>query len=141
MDYQVRGYSALEIDRRYIRWFGAPLYPHVLVGPDADSDERLAIRWPTTRSSRRGRLVQLLARAMNVSLEDASGRADVDQCLRDAWEQIRQLLSSHQGGYVLRPAQQVEIREVQTAWQCPVTRRVLDTALMGLTPYLTPDCR
>jgi ATP-dependent helicase YprA (DUF1998 family) len=137
LDFHVRGYSAIEIDQRFIRWFGAPIRPHVLVGPDSDAETPLAIRWPTS-SSRRGRLVQLLARALRESLDDGQGRADVDTCLRSAWDQLYPLLSHHQGGMVLRLDQQVEMQEVRDAWLCPVTRRVLDTTVAGFTPYLTP---
>src|SRR5690606_11868242 len=53
-----------------------------------------------------------------------------------AWDQVRQLLVQTQEGWILRLDGQVVLREVSDAWLCPVTRRVLDTTVCGLTPFL-----
>src|SRR5690606_10997987 len=118
-------------------WMGSPVRPKVLTGPEAERPPRGAVRWPKAlRSGRRNRLVELLVRLLDVSLDDRQGVADIDTCLAAAWDQVRQLLVQTQEGWILRLDGQVLLREVSDAWLCPVTRRVLDTTVCGLTPFL-----
>jgi hypothetical protein len=140
MDFVVRGSSAVEVVDRFLRWMGAPVRPRFLVGPDAEQPTRRQVRWPTVRpQTSRHRLIQLLARVLRVSPKDRDGAAEIDQCLRDAWQQIQPLLSQRQDGRVLRLDEEAVLREGRDAWLCPVTRRVLDITLAGYTPYLTQD--
>ena len=81
--------------------------------------------------------MQLLARALDVDpANDSSGEADINKCLIVAWESVRKVLSSTREGRLINLREQVELREVRNAWLCPVTRRVLDTTVLGLTPYV-----
>ena len=139
LDFFVRGSTAVMVDRRYLKWLGAPVKPKVLRGPDADRmSSQGFVQWPTSRSVSRNRLLVLLSAALRADRADPSDAADIDQCLRDAWEQVRSILSVTQDGYQLRLEEQVTLREGGSAWLCPVTRRVLDTTLRGITPYATP---
>lgn len=139
VDYFVRAYSAVEIDREMLRWLGVSIRTKVIVGPDADVTPRGAVRWPTIEhGAQRSRLVQLLAHALGVTPEKGSGADDIDECLRAAWDQVSRLLSQGQQGWALRLTEKAVLRELPRAWLCPVTRRVLDTTLANLTPYVLP---
>lgn len=138
IDFVVRGRSAVDVDERFLRWMGSPIRPRFLVGPDATPESWKQVRWPTvTPHTRRGRLIQLLARALRVDPAERDDAADIDSCLREAWAQLQPVFSRRQDGMVLRLDEQVEIREGRHAWLCPITRRLLDTTVCGYTPYLT----
>lgn len=140
VDFLVRANTAIDIDREMLRWLGLPIRPKTIVGPDADNLSGPVVRWPTVRKSRgRSRLIRLLAHLLGVFADDKEGAADIDECLRAAWEQVSKILMPRQEGWVLRLEAEAILREVPTAWICPVTRRLLDTTTDGITPYLTTE--
>jgi ATP-dependent helicase YprA (DUF1998 family) len=140
IDYFIRSYTAVDIDPDLLRWMGSPVRPKTVVGPDAFETPRGMVRWPTLeRGSRRSRLVQLLGRVLRADIEDSSDANDIDECLRAAWSQLSSLLRRRQEGWILNLAGQATLREMSDAWICPVTRRLLDTVLLDLTPYVTPE--
>ena len=65
-----------------------------------------------------------------------SGESNINVCLEAAWDQLHTVLALAEHGRRLDLSEQVVLREVREAWHCPVTRRVLDTTVMGLTPYV-----
>ena len=65
-----------------------------------------------------------------------AGEAEINSCLEAAWQQVRRVLDIGDEGWRLNLSERVELREVRDAWLCPVTRRVLDTTIGGLTPYV-----
>lgn len=140
VDFVVRANTAIDIDRELLRWMGLPIRPRTIVGPEADDLSGLVVRWPTVhRTKRRSRLVRLLAQLLGVSSDDRQGACDIDECLYAAWHQVSKILTVRQEGLVLRLSDEAVLREVHTAWICPVTRRLLDTTTDGLTPYLTDE--
>jgi ATP-dependent helicase YprA (DUF1998 family) len=142
VDFVVRAYTAIDFDRELLRWMGIPIRPKTIVGPHADGLAGPVVRWPTVRTSQgRSRLVRLLAHLLGVSPDDKEGAADIDECLCAAWEQVSKILTNRQEGMVLRLRDQAVLREVPTAWICPVTRRLLDTTTAELTPYLTAELK
>ena len=138
LDFGVRGRGSIAVDPELTPWLGVPHRPKVLIGPDAEPFQG-AVRWSLSNPfTRRSRLVQLLARALDVDpTTDSSGEADINKCLLEAWETVRKVLSSTREGRLMSLREQVALREVRNAWLCPVTRRVLDTTVLGLTPYVT----
>lgn len=138
LDFVVRGNSAVDVDPRFLAWLGSPIRPKALVGPDHPGGKRGVVRWPTVGPHTiRHRLVQLLARLLRVDPRDRDGAGEIDACLRHAWDQVRPLLSVAQDGGVLRMERRVALREGSAAALCPVTRRILDTPVAGITPYVT----
>lgn len=137
VDFGVRGQRAIAIDQGLIPWLGLPISPKNLVGPYEETF-RGQVRWPRSRPrARRSRLVQLLGRVLDVDPnKDSQGEADINECLSAAWDQIQPVLSATGQGSLLRLEEQAWLREVSTAWLCPVTRRVLDTTVCGFTPYV-----
>ena len=142
LDHAVRGAGAIEVDKAFEPWLGVGVSfrPKVLLAP-GEARARNAVPWPTSRpgASRRSRLVQLLGRVLNVDpASDRVGEADINRCLTRAWRQIHRVLDRGDEGWRLNLSGQVVLREVRDAWLCPVTRRILDTTVMGFTPYVAP---
>ena len=140
LDHAVRGVSAIEVDKAFEPWLGVSHRPKVLLAP-GEARAKNAVPWPRSRpgTARRSRLVQLLGRVLNVDpATDRVGEADINSCLEYAWRQVLRVLDIGDEGWRLNLSKQVVLREVRDAWLCPVTRRVLDTTVMGFTPYIAP---
>ena len=139
LDHLIRGRRSIDVSPKFIPWLGVPHRPTVLIGPDAERFKG-AVGWPlSTPRTRRSRLVQLLRLVLEVdpsaSRED---EAEITACLLVAWRQVSPILETTGEGRRLRLRDRVEFREVSAAWLCPMTRRVLDTTVLGLTPYVAP---
>jgi hypothetical protein len=110
--------------------------PHIAVG---QFDQRSPTHdpWPAARggASRPSRIVSLLAQAAGVSLEDRSARELVNETLDEARQSLSRYFESVQGGGFRLDMRRLSLAKVKTAWLCPVTRRVVDTTLKGLSPY------
>jgi hypothetical protein len=142
IDFFVRSYTAVDIGPNLLRWMGSPVRPKKVVGPDALDPPRDVIKWPTLEhGSPRSRLVQILAHVLRAHTDDSSDAYDIDECLRAAWTQIGPLLRNRQDGSVLQLSAEATLLEVREAWICPVTRRLLDTTVLELTPYATSKLR
>jgi len=137
VDLGVRGRRAIDVPHELVPWLGVPYRPQPLVGPEAEFTTGRQTRWLTvTAQTRRSRLIQLLARVLNVDPKEPEGAGDIDLCLSAAWNQVRPLLVQGQDGWLLRLQDQVEFREVRKAYLCPVTRKLLDVSVEDITPYV-----
>ena len=131
--------TALDVPDGVIRWLGLKVSLTRIVPPD---DVRLRNRlqpWPHLGPrGRPSRLARYLLNVLDLSDEDRGARADVDGLLRAAFQQLCGLPFFRQdpAGYRLDLAAQASLRLVDRAWMCPITRRVLDTTLDDITPYL-----
>jgi DEAD/DEAH box helicase domain-containing protein len=108
---------------------------HIAVG-QFDPRTTTADPWPAARGAGRpSRVVSLLAQAAGVSLDDRSAR----ELINETFERARQTLSRYfepvQGGGFRLDMRALSLGKVKAAWVCPVTRRVIDTTLRGLSPY------
>lgn len=141
LDHVVRGESAVKIDERFIRWMGTRIRPKVLLPPGDNATVNQEVVWPTLgRVGARSRLPRLLLRALRLDADSPDDRALVRDLLEEAWRQVAvdpatKVLEREQDGMVLDMTRHAVLSTVERAWLCPVTRRVLDVAFMGLTPY------
>ena len=76
----------------------------------------------------------LLVHGLKLDLDNKVDRADLDECLRAAWRQIQPTLSSDPERRAL-DFSKTFVAPVADAFLCPITRRVLNEAPFGLTPY------
>ncbi|BCO09331.1 DEAD/DEAH box helicase [Desulfolithobacter dissulfuricans] len=138
LDFFVRSGGSLDIIPAWRQWMGLPFRQSWLVQPDeqdAGSNQR---RWPRARrSGMRSMLVRLLAYVMHTDIQTAEGEDRVDAVLQEAWQLLteKRILKLTADGFVL-PLEQLAFLPIHRAWICPVTRRLLDTTLKGVTPYL-----
>jgi len=107
-----------------------------LVGPSARNiDIRFQRRWPQYPMTHKPLIAKLLETALK--LDGKTHTSILNQVFIDAWDAVRPLLEQYSDGYLLKFEQEVELIEIQNAWICPVTHRVLDTSFQGFTPYIT----
>lgn len=142
VDYFVRAMTAVLVKRDFLRWMGTHITTNVIVEPDEPGLKNVRYPWPAVRSSVRApRTARLLAAAFDLNLHDATARAVVDGILREAFRTVVQLGLLTQGadGLYLDFAEKADVATVGQAYLCPVTRRVLDTTVRGVSPYQTED--
>ena len=137
VDFFVRTYSAVMVPDNFIHWLGVQFRPTFVLGPDADAPARNQRRWPQARPGQRhSRLVRLLSLGLALNPNDGEHRAIINEILAEVWAKVWPMLKRFPDGYQLDLAVRSELRELDRAWVCPVTRRILDSTFMGLTPYL-----
>jgi DEAD/DEAH box helicase domain-containing protein len=96
--------------------------------------------WPAARGTGRlQRVVSLLAQAAGVSLDDRSARELVNETLEHARHALFRYFEPAQAGGFRLDMRTLALAKVRDAWICPVTRRVIDTTLKGLSPYPRDD--
>ena len=146
IDYYVRANYCSEIDNKYRRWLGMRFAARTLVGPDSAEGPTNGRRWPTVNATQRSdqRLMTLIR--LHLDLDAGVKHDDVvlDSVLRAAWKAIfgAGILSpSGDGGNVSFQLnfRKSELRLIDNAFVCPVTNRVLDTTMGGISPYHARD--
>ncbi len=135
----MRDYYAIRIDRRDAHWLQPRVPPKRLIGPKDTITSRTELRWPQVRPdyvAQRGTLPRLLEVALGLDVEECGDRDIINELLARAWLDLRPLFMTTGGGDDLRlDLGNALIAPVEKAWRCPVTRRVLDTAFCGYSPY------
>ena len=138
LDHFVRANNMARIDEAIARWMGTYTHTRRVTDPDALRDTG-TFNWPVPRKGQRNRMVRLLSKLLGADGTDRYRVDQVDQILRTAWVDLteRRLLLRHAGTsqFELDLASEAEVQTVQKAWRCPVTRRVLDVVLRGVSPY------
>ncbi len=145
LDFYVREGVYLNIPREWLNWLGSRISPKYLLSPNSsEGDGRTYIPWAAyqrSRGKRQSRIVRFLIQVLGFDLEnittDQAGR--LDALMQQAWHALTnttQLLRPDDRGRFQLRLEKLQFRTVTDAWQCPVTLRVLDTTLNGLTPYL-----
>lgn len=133
----VRANSAVAISWQMQHWLSRMARLRSLVGPDGrtDGDTKLCA-WPNGlfRANARSRAVAFLLQGLGLSLNDKSDRSDLDDCLHAAWTQVQTTLSTDPERRVF-DFSKTFVAPVIDASYCPVTRRILDRAPFGFTPY------
>jgi len=138
LDFFVRSGGSLAIPREWRSWLGIPFPQSQLVQRDELEVGRTQRRWPrAARAKLKTLLVRLLAYTLNADVETAVGEDRIDAVLQAAWDELiaKGLLQMAGDGRVL-PLDRLAFGVIEQAWVCPITRRVLDTTLKSVTPYL-----
>lgn len=135
----VRDYFAIRIEGRDAHWLQPGIPPKRLIGPNDTIASKTELRWPQVRPAyvaQRGTLPRLLEIALGLNAEEHGDRDIINELLEKAWLDLRPLFMTAGGGNDLRlDLGNALIAPVEKAFRCPVTRRVLDTAFCGYTPY------
>jgi DEAD/DEAH box helicase domain-containing protein len=133
----VRANGAISISWQMQHWVSSKAKLTSLVGPDAQTngDKRLRA-WPNGyfRARPRSRAVAFLLQGLGLNLDDAADRSELDEYLHVAWTQAQQTFSPDPERRIF-DFSKTFIAPVIDAFYCPITRRLLDRAPFGLTPY------
>lgn len=139
LDFFVRSRTAVKVPEFLLRWMGVTTKPRYLLGPGADISQPTKQNvWPQVgpQGVIRSRLAFLTLTALRLDAASKEDRETLNDVLRAAWNAVHPLMDRVLLGYQLDLEQQAELRTVSRAFRCPLTRRLLDTPLLGLTPYL-----
>lgn len=142
LDFFVRANTAVKVEDSSLRWMGVPMQPRYLLGPREELTSRSKQKaWPQVPAqgvirSRLALLVLAALKPLNLDEGSREDRETVNEVLSAAWSAVYPLLERVQLGYQLDLEKQAELRTVSRAFLCPLTRRLLDTTITGLTPYL-----
>jgi len=140
LDSVIRGRSAVNVPEGFLYWMGAPVRTMFVAGPGAEDVGRRTFRWPAAIPNRpRSRIVIAIAIALGMDLANGDDRAELNTLLAHAWRQVYPFLDHFTEGSQLDLAKHLVLRELTTGWLCPITRRVLDSTVLGYSPYVTPE--
>ena len=141
LDFYVRQYWAIQLPASWQRWGGQKIYPkQILPSKSLERSTSKLVKWPKVLpGAAQNRLVRLLAYVLKVDPHTDYGRERIDSLLLVAWDDLTincglLQLGGGQGRYL--DLADIAFQNITKAWICPVTRRVMDVTLRGVTPYL-----
>ncbi|WP_341678712.1 DEAD/DEAH box helicase [Niveibacterium sp. SC-1] len=140
LDFWVRESTFIDLPDSWRVWGGNKLARKWLMSPkSSDPQSNRYKRWPQCNpKGSHPRLVRLLAYVLKLDPMEPRGRDLIDTLLREAWGALTNgsaLLKGSSEGHFLE-MEDIAFAPITKGWVCPVTRRVLDTTLRGVTPYL-----
>lgn len=138
IDYYIRSSYCSEIPDELRRWMGIRFSPRWLLQPDAETRPRDAKIWPSVRTAtrREPRLLNLLRVVLGLRKESAEDQLLIERLMRQAWQDLimADIFDRSESGNRLA-FEKAEIRLVTKSHRCPVTQRLVDTVLKGISPY------
>lgn len=140
LDFIVRQSFGLQVPGRWDRWGGNKVHSKQILPPTSpERPTRSLVKWPQARpTGRQHRLVRLLSHVLRLDPATPDGRDRIDSLLLAAWDDLVSVsllqLGGAQGRYL--DVEDFSFQPMREGWICPVTRRVLDSTLRGVTPYL-----
>lgn len=140
LDFHVRENSFIAFSPAMRDWMGSRFMPKRLMSPLSDAVESSTVKkWPHVRRGQANRLIKILEGVTGVDRTKRDDSDLIDSWLRHAWLDLVNLgiLEPREGGYTL-DKEALTFSLPTRAWLCPVTRRLIDTTLRGVTPYLPP---
>jgi hypothetical protein len=90
--------------------------------------------WPNPYGVRPSRVIRMLAQGLGLDLDDKVARDKMQEIMDAAWNALRPLMNSAGDGFRLDLAK-LDVAPLEKAYWCPTTRRLVDTAFRGLSPY------
>ena len=143
LDFHVRGYTAVTIQKEFTSWMGTRISKKYIQGPEYEGPIAYnLVRWPYCNPKGiQSRFVRLLTLCFNLIPEEREDRDTMNLIFREAWLALRELFESFDDGYQLSLSREAELESPQKAWICPYTRRLLDTTFRGLSPYTPSHCQ
>ena len=141
LDFFVRQHWAIQLPMNWQRWGAERVYPKQILPPySIEKQTTKLVKWPKVSNKKRNsRLVRILAFVLKLDPMTAMGRDSIDALLFAAWDDLTITsgllqIGDEQSRYL--NLADIAYKNITQAWLCPVTRRVLDVTLRGITPYL-----
>lgn len=147
LDFYVREYYYIHIDRSISNWMGRKIVTKRLFEPESKLiDDKISKQWPfligndgqPTLKYKNNRLVKLLVLGANLDLQSPIDVDIADTWLKSAWKSLTldtKILDRDGGQFFISP-QKFKFSLNEQAFICPVTHRLMDTTFKGITPYL-----
>lgn len=139
LDFYVRSRFAINLPQGWERWGGVKGPAKKILPPKSLESSKRLLKWPKVQPhNNQNMAVRLLAYVLNVDPLTEHGRDRIDSLLLAAWDDLAMtsnlLQVSDQGRFL--DLTDISFQTITKGWICPVTRRVLDVTLRGITPYL-----
>ena len=139
LDFYVRSRFAISLPQGWERWGGVKGPAKQILAPKSLNESKRLLKWPKVLPhTNQSMAVRLLAHVLKIDPLSATGRDQIDSLLLAAWDDLsitaNLLQMGDQGRYL--DLQDVSFQTISKGWICPVTRRILDVTLRGVTPYL-----
>jgi len=139
LDFYIRENTFVNLPDSWRKWGGQRLSGKLLLPPESKEKQTNRIKkWPQCNpAGLQNRLVRLLGYVLKLDPTSSHGRDAIDGILRCAWDDLTRV-GLLQGGSTGRyfALEDMAFAPINKGWVCPVTRRVLDVTLKGVTPYL-----
>lgn len=137
VDYFLRANHCARVSDATRRWIGMRFLMRYANNPDLERGGPIIRRWPTLRVNRRGdqRLFMFLRLVLNPRAPRAENPESLEQIMREAWSAIHRLILVEQERGFQLDFSRSEIRLVTYAYKCPVTQKLIDTSIGGVSPY------
>ncbi|PDS34695.1 ATP-dependent helicase [Rhizobium anhuiense] len=134
----IRAKSAVAVDPRTMRWIAPQIRLRPLLGPGRSSGgDRRYVVWPKVprNLSSLSTPQTLLIVGLNLNIADPRDQDDMQDCLQVAWDQLQHVLNADRDNPALDFTRAV-IAPVTEAFKCPITRKAVEIAPFGLSPYV-----
>lgn len=139
LDFYVRDYYYIHIDKSISNWMGRKIVTKRLFGPESKLiEDKISKQWPLASKRKNNRLVKLLALGAQLDLNTPIDIDIVDEWLTSTWKVLTQdtgILEADNGQFFVRP-QKFKFSLNEQVFICPITHRLMDTTFKGITPYL-----
>ena len=144
LDFYIRENSFVTMSEDQKRWLGRHFSAKVFLPLQSEKDSIGRYKhWPLLKRKKTvvlgqlARPFKLLQAVIGFNLEDKSVQQKVDFWLEEAWKQLIQvgILESDADAWRL-PIKNLSFKLPKSAWLCPITGRLIDTTLRGISPYL-----
>lgn len=125
----------LDFDGSWLDWIDRR-QSHIEVipwSPQARSSRYVRV-WPNPYGRVPTRIVRLLFQVTGLDRENAADKDRIAAVLGDAWRALQSKMSTTSNGQRFRLSE-LQVAPLREAFWCPTTRRILDTALRGFSPY------
>ncbi len=140
LDFYVRENNFLRIEQNgWLKWIGSKFASKSLRNPESEEfNEGRIKKWPQVKGNQLNRLVKLLSIASNINPESDYGKDIINSWLKASWLDVtataRILIAD--GNQFALDRKKMMFSFVTKAFICPVTNKLIDTTLKGITPYL-----
>ena len=140
LDFFVRENTYINLPDSWKKWGGNRIFPkQLLPSTSLEKNTSQVKKWPKCSTNKvQQRLVRILAYVLKIDPLSTTGRDRIDSLLAAAWNDLTirsDLLQQGINGRYLA-LEDMSFQIMTKGWVCPVTRRILDVTLRGVTPYL-----
>ena len=142
LDFYIRENSFVNMSEQQKRWLGKQFSSKSFwpIGSTAETDNRYQ-HWPLFKrkksTSQLSRPMKILQAVTGLNMQDKLIQEKVDTWLQMAWNQLIEfgLLESDNDVWRMTVSK-MAFKLPKQAWLCPVSKRLIDTTLRGVSPYL-----
>ena len=140
LDFYVRENNFLRIEQNgWLKWIGSKFSSKFLRNPDSEEfNEGRVKKWPQISIGQPNRLVKLLSMASNLDPDGDYGKDIINTWLKVSWSDVTKVarILVPDGNQFALDRKKMTFSFVTKAYICPVTNKLIDTTLKGITPYL-----